>query len=68
MFERDYEFDREYDERDEDESQAIGRCEECGELIYDDNYYAYINGAGDRFCSIECVLSYYGIRSIDDCM
>lgn len=67
MFERDYEFDREDDERVEDESQAIGRCEECGELIYDDNYFAYINNAGDHFCSLECVLSYYGVRMVDDC-
>ena len=68
MFERDYEFEREDNEQIEDESQANGRCEECGELIYDDNYDAYINGLGEHFCSLECVLSYYGIRRVDDCL
>ena len=68
MFEHDYEFGREDDERIDEEPDVIGRCEECGELIYEDNYDAYVSESGDYFCDLECLLNYYHIRRADDCL
>ena len=68
MFEHDYEFGREDDERIDEELDVIGRCEECGELIYEDNYDAYVSESGDYFCDLECLLNYYHIRRVDDCL
>lgn len=59
----DYEDFIEYEE---DDSNAISRCEECGELIYEDNDDAYIDDDGNYFCSLRCALNYYSLRKIDD--
>lgn len=63
--------ENEYDENidlrhDEDEEHAIARCEECGELIYEDNDDIYIDDDGNYFCSLECALDYYSIRKVDE--
>lgn len=50
----------------EDNKHAIARCEECGELIYEDNDDIYIDDDGNYFCSLECALDYYSIRKVDD--
>lgn len=44
---------------------VIARCEECGELIYEDNNDIYVDDEGNYFCSLECALDYYSIRRID---
>ena len=53
-------------EYEEDDSNAIARCEECGELIYEDNDDVYIDDDGNYFCGLRCALSYYSLRKIDD--
>ena len=60
--------DKSYDEEleyEEDDSQAIARCEECGELIYEDNDDVYIDDDGNYFCCLQCVLDHYSIRKIE---
>lgn len=59
----DAEFDCVYDE---DQAHAIARCEECGELVYEDNECAYIDDEGNYFCCLQCALSYYSIRRVDN--
>lgn len=59
-------YDEEFNECEEDDSKAIARCEECGELIYEDNDDVYINDDGNYFCSLRCALNYYSLRKIDD--
>ena len=55
------------DEFNYDESRAIARCSECGELIYDDSNEIYMDCKGNYFCSLECSLNYYGIHQAEDC-
>lgn len=59
-----------YDEEpiflEEDEEHAIARCEECGELVYEDNKEIYTDDEGNFFCSLECALGYYSIRKVDE--
>ena len=52
----------------EDDSNVIARCEECGELIYEDNDDIYISEDGYFFCCLECALRFYGIHKAEDCM
>lgn len=59
-------YDEDFIELEEDESKAIARCEECGELIYEDNDDVYIDDDGNYFCGLWCALSYYSLRKIDD--
>ena len=61
----DYEDFIEYEE---DDSNAIARCEECGELIYEDNDDIYISEDGYFFCCLECALRFYGIQKAEDNM
>ena len=51
-----------------DENRAIARCENCGEIIYDDNKNVYVNDDGEYFCDISCVFEFYSIRLSEDCM
>ena len=60
MSEKEYDY---YDEQ--DEAQAIARCEECGELIYEDNDDAYVDDDGNHFCCLQCVLDHYSIRQVN---
>jgi formylmethanofuran dehydrogenase subunit E len=62
MSEKSYDEELEYEE---DDSQAIARCEECGELIYEDNDDVYIDDDGNYFCNLQCVLDHYSIRKIE---
>ena len=53
-----------------DEIRTFGYCESCENKItskiesdHDEEYY--IDSEGRYFCSIECVLEYYGIEKIE---
>lgn len=59
-------YDEEFNECEEDDNKAIARCEECGELIYEDSDDAYIDDDGNYFCNLRCALNYYSLRKIDD--
>lgn len=61
----DYEDFIEYEEGD---SNVIARCEECGELIYEDNDDIYISEDGYFFCCLECAMRFYGIYKAEDNM
>lgn len=58
-------YDEELEECEEEDIQPIARCEECGELIYEDNDDAYIDDNGNYFCSLQCVFYWYSISKID---
>lgn len=51
-----------------DEKRPIARCENCGEIIFDDNHDIYLNDDGEYFCELSCVLEFYGVRLGEDCM
>lgn len=60
-------YDEEFDcVCEKDETQAIARCEECGELIYEDNDDAYIDDEGNYFCCVQCALDHYSLRRVDN--
>ena len=61
-------YDEDFIEYEEDDSNAIARCEECGELIYEDNDDIYISEDGYFFCCLECALRFYGIQKAEDNM
>lgn len=61
-------YDEDFIEYEEDDSNAIARCEECGELIYEDNDDIYISEDDYFFCCLECALRFYGIHKAEDCM
>ena len=50
------------------DQMAIARCEECGELIYDDSAEIYTDDEGNYFCSLECALHFYGIAKAEECL
>lgn len=58
-------FDEEF--YDNEKSQPIARCVECGELIYDDSREMYMDYERNYFCSLECALNFYGIHQPEDC-
>jgi formylmethanofuran dehydrogenase subunit E len=64
MSDKEYNYDDELYESEEEKS--IARCEECGELIYEDNEDAYIDENGNYFCCLQCVLDYYYIKKVDE--
>lgn len=55
-------FDEEFD------YEPIARCEECGDLIYDNSEEIYMDADGNYFCCRECVDSFYGIHKAEDCL
>lgn len=59
-----------YDEEfyDNAQSQVIARCEECGELIYDDSGEMYMDGDGNYFCCASCAMTFYGIYQPEECL
>lgn len=61
-------YDKEFNELEEDDSKAIARCEECGELIYENNDDIYISEDGYFFCCLECAMRFYGIYKAEDSM
>ena len=60
-------FDEEFYDN-EERSQPIARCVECGELIYDNSKDIYMDYRGNYFCSLECSLNHYGIHQAEDCL
>ena len=58
-------YDEELEECEEEDIQPIARCEECGELIYEDNDDAYIDDEENYFCCLQCALDYYYIKKIE---
>ena len=51
-----------------DEIRPVARCENCGEIIYDNNKNVYINDDGEYFCELSCVFEFYGVYLSEDCM
>ena len=41
-----------------------GRCEQCGDELREDYEY-YIDNNDNKFCSDDCALEYYGIKSME---
>ena len=55
-----------YEDYLDEEPNAIGRCAECGQLIYDNNDDVYIDGDGQYFCGLQCALNFHGINKTED--
>lgn len=56
-----------YDEMfDNDNATPIGRCADCGKLIYDTNTSVYIDADDNYFCDLACALNFYGIHMAED--
>ena len=66
MSEKEYDYDEELELDESEAEKPIGRCEECGELIYEDNEDAYIDDEGNYFCCLQCALDYYYIKRVDE--
>ncbi len=49
----------------DNEIRKFGHCEECGNEVTNDTDEYYVNEDGRVFCSIECILEYYGITKIE---
>jgi len=37
----------------------------CGQTVYVDDYAHYVDGDGNVFFDLDCVMQYYGIRYVD---
>lgn len=59
-------FDEEF--YDNEQAQVIARCEECGELIYDNSGDMYVDNEGNYFCCLDCALYFYGLRQPEECL
>ena len=53
---------------DYDEDKVVGRCVECGELIFEDSSSIYMDEDHNYFCCIECACSNHGIFLAEDCL
>lgn len=53
---------------DNEQAQVIGRCEECGELIYDNSGDMYVDYENNFFCCQECAMQHYGIHQPEECL
>lgn len=53
---------------DNEQVKVIARCEECGELIYDNSGDMYIDYENNFFCSLECCHNFYGIKQPEECL
>ena len=42
----------------------VGACDKCGEDLYKE-YKIWIDEDGNKFCSKDCAIDYYGIKEID---
>lgn len=49
----------------DNEVRAFGYCEECGNIITDENDEYYCNEDGNYFCSCECVMEHYHIHKLE---
>lgn len=52
----------------DDDVRPIGRCAECGELIYDNSNEIHLDAEQNYFCSLECSMNFYGIHKSEDCL
>ena len=59
-------FDEEF--YDNEQAQVIARCEECGNLIYDDSGDMYMDNDGNYFCCQDCAMNFYGLHQPDECL
>ena len=59
-------FDEEF--YDNEQAQVIARCEECGNLIYDNSGEMYTDYENNFFCSLECCHAHYGIHQPEECL
>ena len=59
-------FDEEF--YDDEQAQVIGRCAECGELIYDNSGDMYVDDEMNYFCCLECALYAHGIHQPEECL
>lgn len=51
-----------------DEKEIVrnfGKCECCDNEVTDEREEYYVNNDGQVFCSVECVLEYYGVIKIE---
>ena len=49
----------------DNEIRKFGHCEECDSEVTDNAGEYYVTEDGKVFCSIECLLEYYGITKIE---
>ena len=42
--------------------KIIGECAQCQEKLREDYEY-YVDNSGNKYCSLECVHDYHGIKS-----
>lgn len=61
MYSEEFDYDNE-------NTQPIARCAECGELIYDNSEEVYLDADHNYFCSLSCSLNFYGIHQSEDCL
>ena len=47
------------------DERVFGYCEICGEKITDENDEYYVNEQGEVFCSLECMMEYYGVTKVE---
>lgn len=59
-------FDEEF--YDNEQAQVIGRCEECGALIYDDSGEMYMDSDNNYFCCASCAMTFHGIYQPEECL
>lgn len=50
---------------DDNEIRKFGRCEECDNEVTDSCDEYYVSEDGKAFCSVECVLEYYGVIKVE---
>lgn len=55
-------FDEELHDDNPELSKPIARCEECGDLIFDNSSEIYADEDNNYFCCCDCALRYYGIH------
>ena len=48
-----------------DEIRIFGYCECCGNKVTDECDEYYVNGDGEVFCNIDCVLEHYGVIRLE---
>lgn len=51
----------------EEKSEPIARCEECGALIYANSQDIYADSKDNYFCSLDCAMAFHGIFQSEEC-
>ena len=52
---------------DEEVSNPIARCAECGSLIYENSQSIYADSKDNYFCSLDCAMEFHGIFQSEEC-